>query len=202
MNPHIASGTSNHTAHCSPREALALRIWRHLLVVAMFISRPEHVHAQQPVIDTTTISPGQSVEHARLGARFVLGGIYAYGGHAVHDSSDVHPTYYGVRAGALIPVGANFDLMVAGEFLKFPGWSYTTYTNVSNPYLWGSIPEMEARPTKVLNSKLAGARFGFRVYARSVKSDAWWLQCGSFSGNSGGNALIAAASMWAFAQAL
>ncbi|WKZ65440.1 MAG: hypothetical protein QY325_11785 [Flavobacteriales bacterium] len=137
-----------------------------------------HALAQQPVMDTTTMNAQADTVSDRLGARFVVGGIYAqgdrfriyknyYGGFGSEKLLDFSAEFWGMQVGAHLPVGAQVDFIAMAQYTMFPGWSFTTsvpdYTAPRLNFEW----QMVDRTVRVPGSTFIGLRFGIQVFTRS-----------------------------------
>lgn len=150
--------------------------WRGLAGVISLIPGTFYAPAQWSGVDTTAVKAQQGIEQERLGARLVFGGVYAYGAryYSVQDPKsqlDVQPKFYGVKVGALFPIGVRLDFEVVGECTMFPGWSFTTYVpdygTFDPTFGW----QMIARNSTVPSSAFTGLRMGVRFYPRCFRSD-------------------------------
>jgi hypothetical protein len=144
--------------------------WGVLLAVVIHLGTL-NVLAQDPIIDTAMNINAPEEENSKLGARWTVGGLYGFTSEYGGDFSDRHPLY-GMHAGGLFPVSAQVDLVVAGEYQQFPGWTYST----SQPYYAGSMYSVytlteRVLTTTILPSSLASLPIGFRIYARTRRLD-------------------------------
>ncbi|MEZ4757664.1 MAG: hypothetical protein R2817_12620 [Flavobacteriales bacterium] len=138
--------------------------------LSLFVPSTMHVLAQTTKVDTTTTRSQPEVRRDRLGARFFISGVYALALDEVDRSMNIRPEYFGSRVGALLPVGAQLDILAVSEFSKLPEFSFTSsgidYT-VFAPYGYKYVPVTKTIP----DSFFASFRIGIRLYARYRKTD-------------------------------
>lgn len=172
MKPEHAESKVEGRALVRPTGGSWSRHWSCMIVSILLIPCTFPALGTQYVGDTTSINSQQSINRDKLGARFLVGGVYAFADGAVRGLVGVRPEYYGGRVGALLPFGAQVDFMLLGEFTMSPGWTYTTnaYDYSSSSSSWNLA--MQTRYDRVPSSNYIGFRMGLRIYPRFIKHDA------------------------------
>lgn len=177
MNVRIRKQETGHSANDHSKVQLASRP-RFFLILAIAISLTitTPVCAQTVTGDTSANPLDTAQKKAKLGARFTLGGLYAFGLDDVEQLSDIHHIY-GIRAGGLFPVGAQCDLTADVTFLQYPGWTYTIPPSIFTIAYYALSPPHNSTPPdsytiKVPDSQLGSVRIGVRLYARTKNTDA------------------------------